>query len=853
MAKYSQGDRPLRIKTPLGTDALLVEKLTGHEAISELFHFRLDLLSAQPVDFGQLLGQKVHVTMTAPGCSTRFVSGIVSRLDEGSRVNAADGKATFIRYQAEVVPPFWLLTRKIQSRIFQHLTVPDVLKQVLQGLDVVWQIHGSFEPRDYCTQYRESDFAFASRLMEEEGIHYYFKHTEDQCQMVVTNLQVVSEHPEIGKPNPVIYDDVVGGNRPEARISLWRKSQEVCTGKYLLWDHSFELPGHNLAAEQTIQHSVKVGQATHPLSLSCNKDSEIYDFPGRYARRYTGIDKGGGVQSASLQNVFNDNQRTVKLRMEEKAARSLRVTGASTCSQFTPGYKFALTRHFSGDGSYLLTRIEHHAEMPGYLTGEQEGFSYKNEFHGHPTELPYRPPLVTPRGMIDGSQTAVVVGPPGEEIFCDKYGRVKVQFNWDRQGQKNADSSCWLRVTQSWAGKGFGAVQIPRIGQEVIVDFLEGDPDWPIVVGTVYNAEQMPPHTLPDNKTYSGFKTRSQFGGGTNGNELRFEDNLGSEFLHVHAEKNMGHSIENSYYIKVGGGSGSGGGDDSSDDLGSGDGFLDQTFHVEVPQKIQIVELESSELVVGLNTEVILGGNLDMTYGLFNVGKTGVPINYESIWATVNVETITAATFAYQIGDVFESFIGAYEEVIVGDFTETITGAVLETVTGTMIEIINGNMEETVNGDMLEVVNGAMVEVIDGLMQETVTGDMTEKVGGDMTELVLGNYIEDITGESIEMKAGQRVHEHAGDAEHNHLGNVAHEVLMNYMLNVEGNILLNAPMGILLKAGSTMLLISPQGIFATAPNVSVSADLGFSVEALSASINSTSPAQLSSDAPMMIE
>jgi type VI secretion system secreted protein VgrG len=540
MPTYFQADRPLSVTTPLGKDDLLLIGLSGHEAISQLFSFQLELLAENATDiaFDRLLGQKVSVTLRLSEKEIRHFSGIVSRVSQGVR------DTTFTSYRMEVVPQFWLLTKRSQSRIFQQLNVPDILKKVLAGLDVSFELQGTFQPRDFCVQYRESDFHFASRLMEEEGIYYFFKHTAGGHKMVVANSP--HSHPDV-QPAQIIYETIEGGVRPEKRVHQWQKVQELRSGKYTLWDHSFELPHKHLEADKTIADSVAAGKVTHKLKVGNNDRLEIYDYPGAYAQRFDGIAPGGGDRAADVQKIFQDNVRTVEIRMQEEAMPSVVIEGVGGCGQFTAGHHFNLERHYNADGQYMLTGVQHSAKLTGdYRSSESEpGFEYSNTFTCIPAGTPYRPPRQTPLPRVYGTQTAVVVGPKGDEIFVDKYGRIKVQFHWDREGKNDGDSSCWVRVATPWAGKQWGVIHIPRIGHEVVVDFEEGDPDRPIVVGSVYNAEMMPPYTLPGNKTQSGVKSRSSLGGGpANFNEIRFEDKKDSEQLFIHAEKNQDIEVE---------------------------------------------------------------------------------------------------------------------------------------------------------------------------------------------------------------------------------------------------------------------------------------------------------------------
>jgi type VI secretion system secreted protein VgrG len=538
MPTYTQQNRLLEITTPLGPDVLLLKGFSGYEAISQLFHFQLDMMANKEDDvpFDKLLGQKITVRLTLPNEKERYFSGIINSFSQG------DQGETFARYRADVVPQLWLLTKRHRSRIFQHMTVPDILKKVLDGIDLALDIQGQFQPRDYCVQYRESDFDFASRLMEEEGIYYFFKHTADAHTLVLGNTP--GSHPDMPEGSKIIYDALEDGTRDEERIDSWEKVQELRSGKYTLWDHCFELPQKHLEAEKTILETVQVGKSTHKLKVGGNDKLEIYDYPGEYAQRFDGVEKGGGDKSGDLQKIFEDNTRTAGIRMQQEALPSLVIRGTSNCRQFVSGHKFTMSRHFNADGQYLLTSVNHVATDDSYETdGGNANTHYENVFTCIPFALPFRPRRETPKPSVRGTQTAVVVGPSGEEIFTDKYGRVKVQFFWDREGSKDADSSCWVRVATPWAGQKWGMIHIPRIGQEVVVDFLEGDPDQPIILGSIYNADMMPPYDLPGNKTQSGIHSMSSLGGG-GFNEIRFEDKKSQEEVFVHAQKDLNTIVE---------------------------------------------------------------------------------------------------------------------------------------------------------------------------------------------------------------------------------------------------------------------------------------------------------------------
>jgi type VI secretion system secreted protein VgrG len=547
MVVYVQTGRPMTVTTPLGKDVLLLVGLAGQEGVSQPFSFHLDLLAPNrtSVPFEKLLGQKITVALTLEdGKTRRYFNGLCCRLSQGVRDD------TFTSYRMEIVPEFGLLTHRVQSRIFQHLSVPEILNRVLDGLDVAFEIQGTFHPRDYCVQYRESDFAFASRLMEEEGLFYFFKHRADGHQMVIANSG--RSHPEVPGNSRVAFEGMDGGNRDDDRIAEWEKVQELRSSKYTLWDHCFELPHKHLEAGASILESVQVGSVAHPLRVGGNDRLEIYDYPGEYAQRSDGVDRGGAERLADLQKIYDDNRRTAGIRMQQEALPGLVIQGSGNCRQFVSGHRFTLERHFNANGPYLLTGVQHSAQMTGnFRSGDGGEFVYQNRFTCIPLGLPFRPLRQTPRPFVRGTQTAVVVGPPGEEVFTDKYGRVKVQFHWDREGQHDADSSCWVRVAQLWAGKRWGASFWPRVGQEVVVSFLEGDPDRPLIVGSVYNADQMPPYLgngpdarhRHDNKV-SGIKSNSTRDG-TEFNEWRFDDTKGKEQIFIHAERNLDTRVKN--------------------------------------------------------------------------------------------------------------------------------------------------------------------------------------------------------------------------------------------------------------------------------------------------------------------
>ena len=504
---YSQTDRPIRIKTTLGATELLLESFSGSETVSEPFLFRVYMVSENPsINLKSLVGTAATIYLRLRDGSERPFHGIFQSLRQREI-----SKDNLVTYEGTLVPKMWFLSLKSDCRIFQNKTAVDIAQQVLQesGVnDFRFATSGTYPTREYCVQYRETHLNFVSRLLEEEGIFYYFEQAEDKHTVVFADKSATLKPcPEQGTAK---YSIMREDSDEDAVLELDNEEQAI-TGKVTLADYNFETPNNDLR-----------------VSVSGESDFESADFPGVYSTR-------------------DDGDQYAKVRLEEHEAMQSAIRGSSTCRGFSAGYRFALQEHYRDDmnTSYVLLSTAHSAASTSYGARGEGAFSYRNSFEAIPQSTPYRPPRRTRKPFVQGPQTAVVVGKQGEEIWVDKYGRVRVQFFWDRLGKKDEHSSCWVRVSQISAGKNWGWMTIPRVGQEVIVDFLEGDPNRPLIVGRVYNAEQMPPYALPDNQTQAGIKTRSSKGGdSSNFNEIRFEDKKGSELLTVHAEKDMDTSVE---------------------------------------------------------------------------------------------------------------------------------------------------------------------------------------------------------------------------------------------------------------------------------------------------------------------
>lgn len=513
-----ESNRLVQISTPLGQNVLLVERFTGSEYVSGLFHFVLRLVSETgDIDFSKVVGKPITLSIAQSGGTLRYWNGIVSRLSQV----AADDK--LFRYQMELVPWFWLLQYTEDCRIFQQQSVPDIIEAVFKDRgfnDFKNALSSNYTPRDYCVQYRESDFSFVNRLMQEEGIFYYFEHENGTHTLVFADA-VSATSPCPGKAS-LSYRPMAGTTEGDD-ITSWVNSLTIVPGKVSLQDYNFEQPTSSLLAS-----SASVATQAKESGL------DLYDYhPGRYTTTSVG-------------------EQYAKIVMEHYESEQMRVEGEGTCRTLTAGYSFTLTQHFRDDcnGDYLVLAV-HHAATNNLPWSNQKA-NYSNQFLCQSKSIAYRPARSHAKPVINGVQTAVVVGPSGEEIYTDKYGRVKVQFPWDRLGENNDKSSCWIRVSQGWAGVTWGAIHIPRIGQEVLVEFLEGDPDQPIITGRVYNAQKMPPYDLPTNNTQSGLKTRSSPNGtADNFNELRFEDKKGSEDIVFQAEKDFHRIVKNDDNLQV--------------------------------------------------------------------------------------------------------------------------------------------------------------------------------------------------------------------------------------------------------------------------------------------------------------
>ena len=500
----------LYVTSPLDSDArkFVLKELAGEEQISELFRYRLSMGTPDDeVAFTEIVGKSLTVFIYFQNGDVRYIHGEVTGFQQGD----SDGRAT--TYYAELRPWLWHLTLTRNCKIFQDQSALQIIEAVFSAFgfsDYEVRTTGNYPPREYCVQYEETAFDFVSRLMEEEGIFYWFEHTADKHTLVMADA--ASGHLACPGLVEAHYAEVEPPVKDDHLIENLRIEESLVSHAYAVEDFHFITPQTDLLASVDTKNKVATA------SKKGGDPLRVYEYPGRYIK----VDEGTAIATRRMQ----------ALEVEGKVIR-----GEGYCRAFCAGYQFTLAKHNRPDvdGDYVLRWLSISAD-------HQRG--YQNRFDAFPVDVPFRPPRRTAKPRIFGAQTAIVVGPAGEEIWPDDYGRVKVQFHWDQEGAKDEKSSCWIRVAQVWAGKGWGTLFTPRIGTEVIVSFLDGDPDRPIIIGTVYNQVQTVPYTQPDEKNKSTILTRSTKEG-TAGNEIRFTDTKEKEELYVHAQKDYNIKVEN--------------------------------------------------------------------------------------------------------------------------------------------------------------------------------------------------------------------------------------------------------------------------------------------------------------------
>ncbi|TFW33901.1 type VI secretion system Vgr family protein [Massilia horti] len=520
--------RILEINTPLGAENTLLTAMTGTESLGVLPEYRLTLVSKRGnLTAADLLGKNVTAGVELPGRQEmRYFNGYITHFSEAGTSAATWFEGTPVAHQYELTmhPWLWFLTRRANFRIFQNKTVPQIVQEVCGEYpfaQLELKLSGTYAVWEYCCQYRESDFNFVLRLLEQEGIYFSFKHENGKHTMVLFDDN--GRHTPRDGYAEIAYDVDGTGYEQREHITMWSASRSVQPGRYTLNDFDFKKPDVSLIST--------LGKAL-PHDMS---GFELFDFPGEY-------------------ETVSEGSRYAQVRLEEMHARHEVFMAAGSVRGIESGCKFKLANHpdESFNREYLITTarftiINNQASSSGGAGGQ-----FHCTFEALDLRTQFRPPRVTPRPAVQGPQTAIVVGPPGEEIHVDEHGRVKLQFQWDRYNQADDKSSCWVRVSQPWSGKGWGALFLPRVGHEVIVQFIDGDPDHPIVVGRVHNGQSIPPWSMKDQKTRSGFRTRTEKGGASNFNELSFDDKKGAEEIYLHAERNHVLRVKNNRVEEIG-------------------------------------------------------------------------------------------------------------------------------------------------------------------------------------------------------------------------------------------------------------------------------------------------------------
>ena len=711
---------PFTLTTALPPADLRFESMTHSSALSTLEETQLHLLSDKSdLSPDKMLGQTVDLAVLLRDGKKRHFCGYVTRFGIGPN------QGRWYGYQATVRPWLWFLTRTADCRIFQDQTVREIVEAVFKDHPIAsyeFKLVRTYRKRNYCVQYRETDFNFVARLLEDEGIYWYIEHSEGKHKLILVDAPDAHQ-PIAGDPKLPYYDNA-GQVPPDIEsVSNWQFTRAVKPGKTALTSYDFERPSTKLKVEQVLERKYNLS------------DYEVFDWQGDYTQK-------------------NEGQQLVEDRLDERQCRFDLHSGDSDAHALATGHLFDLARHPRDDQNarYLCTRLAVSARDQGSETGGDAG-DLQCSFGAILADAQFRPPRRTRKPFVQGPQTAVVVGPSGEELFTDKYGRVKVQFHWDRYGEKNEKSSCWVRVSSPWAGKSFGFVQVPRIGQEVVVDFLEGDPDQPLITGRVYNAEQMPPWELPANATQSGVLTRSSKSGAyANANAIRFEDKKGSEQLWLHAEKNQDIEVENDETHWVG---------------------HDRTKTVDNDETV-LVKHDRTETVnnnetitIGVNRTEQVGANETISIGANRTEDVGAN---ETISVAANRTESVGANETISIGGNRSITVGGSETAAVAlqrshavGVNESIAiGAAQEVAIGAAQTIaVGANQATTVGADQSTKVAAKQSNDIGADQTNTIGGAQSWKVGKARTadiaqddSLKVGKNLLIDAGDSVTIKTG---------------------------------------------------------------------------------------------------
>lgn len=636
--------------------ALQVVRFEGHEAISELFEIRVTLsCDDEALAFSQAVGRPAVLTASTER-DVRHFHGIVSRFEQGE-----EGEP-LTTYHVTLVPLVYRLLLRRTSRVFEQMSVPDVVRRVLQlaGIPAAltrFVLHGSYAVREHVLQHRESDWAFVSRLLADEGIFYFFDQREDGCVLVIADTPL--SHPAITGEAIVPFRGSQGALSGGEHVTAFRYSEQLRPGRVSMRGYSYQHPRLPLASDLR-------GPGDEALELHEHED---FDEP-----------------KSALSHI----QQKARVTLEAWQSAGRAADGASTCVRFAAGSKFTLSEHprDAFNGPYLITRITHLASRAGV------DYSYSNKITCIPADVPFRPLPLTKKPVVHGVQTAVVVGPAGEEIHTDALGRVKIHFHWDREGHGDGQSSCWVRVSQAWAGGAMGSVLIPRVGHEVVVDFIDGDLDRPIVIGSVYHGVNLPPVTLPGDRTASTLKS-SSVPGGKGSNELRVEDAAGAEEIFVHAQRDLTVDVEHDEQRTVG---------------------HDETLLVENDRDKTVQGNEREK--IGIDKDIEIGGSRSEQIGA-----------QEWVQVGGNSSKTVAANQSETTGQSRTLTVGANHTEVIGQSLAIMVGASKsEAVTHDSVETVGQDKRSSIDGTYRISVGGPMITGAES-SEEHIDTDKTVRVG----------------------------------------------------------------------------------------------------------------------------
>jgi type VI secretion system secreted protein VgrG len=699
---------PFRLKTALPDETLRVHSCVSREGLSEAGDTMLTLLSEQrDLSAYDLLGKPATLTVALRDEAPRFISGYVTRFAQ----RGFEGKHCV--YEMQIRPWLWLLTRTSDCRIFQEMSVPDIVKQVFEDHPVAryeFKLLRPYRTWNYCVQYRETDFNFVARLLENEGIYWYVEHDENGHKVILCDS--ASGHDAVPGCESLPFYGSGAQSAPQLEyIQSWNGVQCVKPGKVVITDYDFQRPSASLEATRSQERD-------YDLS-----DGEVFDYPGGY------IQNGDGAQY-------------VEDRLDELQTAFEVYDGTTNAQGVHTGHLLSMTRHPRDieNDEYLVTGTVLSLQQAGNESGSGDA-GLRCSFSCIPSGQQYRPARRTPKPLVPGPQTAIVTGPAGEEIHTDKYGRVKVQFHWDRRGKRDERSSCWVSVAHPWAGSNFGGIHIPRIGQEVIVGFIEGDPDSPIIIGRTYNGENLPPWDLPANATQSGFLTRSSKGGSYgNANAIRFEDKQGAEQLWIHAEKNQDIEVENDETHWVG--------RDRTKTIDRHETVfvkgnrtetvnLDETItihqnrteRVDLDEKISIGMNRTEDvgvnetISIGSNRSVTIGGNKTETITMAKAETIGLA---KALTIGLGYQTSVGAMMNTTVGAFQTAQIGLHKTTMVGKDYSISSGATYSVTAKDEIHLTVGKASLTMKSDGTIILNGHTLSV-------GTTGEQTFKADGEVT------------------------------------------------------------------------------------------------------------------------